>query len=289
MEKINDRIVKLRKLSNLTQMQLAQKLDVSDKLISKWECGESIPNVEDILRISQVFGVSLDYLLKGVVSLQDNKILNRPPTWDEKADLFLEKCLKIIKDKGLIKFKDILLPKKGTSEIRNRIVQSLVGGVFRTTEFGGYQGRWWEDYMPYLDISKLLALDNYELYLKMIDLPITYGDLRKYLHDINDTEGLRITAPKDNSSNDWTRVSEKKLRYADIQGLTDERFYSIISDKDEALRKLSYTNKNYWKIVRVLIESGAKKTYFRDEYNGYVEDIPGTALLYEMALLKTNK
>ncbi len=280
MQNINDRIIKLRKLANLTQIQVAQKLNVSDKLVSKWECGESVPNVEDILKLSQIFGVTLDYLLKGDISEQDNKILNRPPTWDEKADLFIEKCLNIIKEKGLIKYKEILLPKKEN--------QTLIGGVFRTTKFGEYQGRWWEDYMPYLDVKKLLALDNFELYSQLIDLPSTFGDLRKYLAEKNDAEGLRITTPTNRSSNGWTRESEKILRYADIENLTDERFYVVIIDKDVALSELNFSNKNYWKIVLTLIENGAK-IYKPNGEISYVEDRPVTALLYEMALLKTKK
>lgn len=298
METINDRIIKLRKLSNVTQIQLAQKLNVSDKLISKWECGDSSPSVDDVLRLSQIFGVSLDYLLKGIISPQDDKIINRPPTWEEKADLYIEKCLKIIKDKGLIKYKDLLVPKKGATEVDYRgrkLAQSqpsLIGGVFRTTKFDNYQGYWWEDYMPYLDIAKLLALDNYDLYAQLIDLPATFGDLRKYLKEKNDVEGLRITTPKNQSSNAWTRESEKRLTVSDIQNLTDERFYIKVEDKDEALRTLNLDNKNYWVIVRTLIENGAKKTYYVncDSYSErWHSDLPGTAVLYEMALLKTKK
>lgn len=292
MENINDRIIKLRKLSNLTQIQLAQKLNVSDKLISKWECGESTPGVEDVLKLSQIFGVSLDYLLKGIVSPQDNKIINRPPTWDELADIYLEKCLKIIKDKGLLKFKEVLLPKKHTIQNGKKIEQSLIDGVFRTTKFDNYQGYWWNDYMPYLDIKKLLALDNYDLYTQLFDLPSTFGDLRKYLKEKNDVEGLCITTPKDQSSNAWTRESEKRLTVSDIQNLTDERFYIKVEDKDEALRTLNLDNKNYWVIVRTLIENGAKKTYYVNCDNHserWHSDLPGTAVLYEMALLKTKK
>lgn len=146
--------------------------------------------------------------------------------------------------------------------------------------------------MPYLDIKKLLALDNYELYIKLIDLPSTFGDLRNYLKEKNDVEGLRITTSKDQSSNAWTRESEKRLTVSDIQNLTDERFYIKVEDKDEALRTLNLDNKNYWVIVRTLIENGAKKTYYVDSddyYGGWQSDLPGTAVLYEMSLLKTKK
>ena len=67
MNKINlsNNIVKLRKKHNLTQSQLAEKLFVSDKTVSKWENGGGYPEISTLSRIAEVFGVSIDYLLKG--------------------------------------------------------------------------------------------------------------------------------------------------------------------------------------------------------------------------------
>ena len=54
----------LRQASRMTQMELASKLNYSDKAISKWERGESIPDVIVLKTIADLFGVSLDYLLE---------------------------------------------------------------------------------------------------------------------------------------------------------------------------------------------------------------------------------
>ncbi|MBQ3146091.1 MAG: helix-turn-helix transcriptional regulator [Clostridia bacterium] len=57
-------IIKLRKEKKLTQIEFAQKLNYSDKAISKWERAESLPDVIVLKQISDIFGISVDYLLK---------------------------------------------------------------------------------------------------------------------------------------------------------------------------------------------------------------------------------
>ena len=66
-------IVDLRIASNMTQSELAQKLNYSDKAVSKWERAESIPDVAVLMEIAQVFGVSLDYLTKEEHSCEEEK------------------------------------------------------------------------------------------------------------------------------------------------------------------------------------------------------------------------
>ena len=59
-----ERIITLRKGKELTQEQLAERLNVSRQSISKWESGQVIPDAEKIVALSKVFDVTLDYLLK---------------------------------------------------------------------------------------------------------------------------------------------------------------------------------------------------------------------------------
>ncbi len=61
---IAQNITALRQASKMTQIELAEKLNYSDKAISKWERGESIPDVLVLKTIADLFGVSLDYLLE---------------------------------------------------------------------------------------------------------------------------------------------------------------------------------------------------------------------------------
>lgn len=57
-------ISELRKSQSLTQIQFAEKLNYSDKAVSKWERGESIPDVIVLKQIADLFSVSVDYLLQ---------------------------------------------------------------------------------------------------------------------------------------------------------------------------------------------------------------------------------
>lgn len=54
----------LRREAGLTQLELAEKLNYSDKAVSKWERGESIPDVAVLKKFADMFGVTVDYLLK---------------------------------------------------------------------------------------------------------------------------------------------------------------------------------------------------------------------------------
>lgn len=59
-----DKIIDLRKKSGWSQEELAERMDVSRQSISKWESAQSVPDMARILRLSELFGVSTDYLLK---------------------------------------------------------------------------------------------------------------------------------------------------------------------------------------------------------------------------------
>ena len=56
-------ISELRKRQKLTQLELAEKLNYSDKAVSKWERGESVPDITVLKSISELFGVTVDYLI----------------------------------------------------------------------------------------------------------------------------------------------------------------------------------------------------------------------------------
>lgn len=59
-----DKIIKLRKENGWSQEELAVRMDVSRQSVSKWESMNSIPDLDKIVKLSQLFGVSTDYLLK---------------------------------------------------------------------------------------------------------------------------------------------------------------------------------------------------------------------------------
>lgn len=63
MMNIGNKIHQLRKISGMTQEQLSEKLNVSRQTISKWESGNTSPDLESIVKVSKIFHVSLDDLL----------------------------------------------------------------------------------------------------------------------------------------------------------------------------------------------------------------------------------
>ncbi len=62
---LGETIYKLRTEKNLSQVDLAEMLEVSRQSISKWENNSAVPELEKIVRLSEIFGVSLDELVKG--------------------------------------------------------------------------------------------------------------------------------------------------------------------------------------------------------------------------------
>ena len=62
---IGRRIAALRAEQNMTQAELAERLHLSDKAVSKWETTDSCPDINLLPALSDIFGVSIDYLVRG--------------------------------------------------------------------------------------------------------------------------------------------------------------------------------------------------------------------------------
>ncbi len=58
-----DNLLQLRKINHMSQEALAEKINVSRQTLSKWETGESLPDIENSKRIAEIFGVTLDDLV----------------------------------------------------------------------------------------------------------------------------------------------------------------------------------------------------------------------------------
>ena len=86
-----------RKEQGLTQRQLAEKLAVSDKTISKWECGNGLPEVSLMLPLCEVLSISVNELLCGERIVNDD--------YKQKAE---DKMMELIKERNENKKKLIL-------------------------------------------------------------------------------------------------------------------------------------------------------------------------------------
>lgn len=74
-----DKLSYLRKKLGWSQEELANQMEVSRQSVSKWESGQSIPEIEKMIRLSDIFDVSLDYLLK------DGREVDRPENTREEG------------------------------------------------------------------------------------------------------------------------------------------------------------------------------------------------------------
>lgn len=76
--RLGQKITELRKKNNLSQESLAEKMNVSRQAVSKWESDQSIPDIEKIVSLSELFGVTTDYLLKSGAPSFEIKTVNIP-------------------------------------------------------------------------------------------------------------------------------------------------------------------------------------------------------------------
>lgn len=71
------KLLALRTQHKYSQEALAEKLNVSRQAISKWELGTTLPETEKVIALSEFFGVSIDYLLKDNVKLNQTESMDR--------------------------------------------------------------------------------------------------------------------------------------------------------------------------------------------------------------------
>ena len=86
--KIGKFIAKCRKKVNLTQMQLAEKLGITDKAISKWERGIAMPDTSIMLELCDILGISVNELLSGeIINMENNHQKNEQLLLDMAKEL----------------------------------------------------------------------------------------------------------------------------------------------------------------------------------------------------------
>ena len=71
-EKIGKFIAECRKEKNLTQLQLAEKLNISNRAVSKWETGKSCPDVSIMMELCDILGINVNELLSGERIIMEN-------------------------------------------------------------------------------------------------------------------------------------------------------------------------------------------------------------------------
>ena len=90
-----DRIQYLRKSKGISQEELADKVGVSRQAVSKWESEQSTPDLEKIIIMSDFFGVTTDYILKGIEPVADKEQKNKELTEVTSGSIRSGKCTTI--------------------------------------------------------------------------------------------------------------------------------------------------------------------------------------------------
>lgn len=98
-----EKIVKLRKEQGWSQEELAMRLKVSRQSVSKWESMASMPDLDKILKMSELFGVSTDYLLKDEAPAEDGCINGESQSQEDARSVTVEEAnqyLSTVRDAG---------------------------------------------------------------------------------------------------------------------------------------------------------------------------------------------
>ena len=135
-EKIGKFILELRKQKGLTQKELAEKVGVSDKTISKWECGNSIPDISYLEALCNSLDISVNELLSGERLSQES--------YSEKAEENI-----------------MALMKENENNKKGNFIRIILGSIFAIMPFGIAMicsGRGMSMWMNYYDFVSVLML-----------------------------------------------------------------------------------------------------------------------------------
>lgn len=155
-ESIGNRIAKLRKENRMSQENLAEKLGVSAQAVSKWENGQSCPDISLLPQIAKLLGVSVDELLTG--KTDEVKLL---PESQRKPLEELTLRVKVLSADG--------------DKVRVNLPMPLVkiGLELGMLEISGSN----TDALKNLDLNKILALVEQGAIGKLVEVESAQGDL----------------------------------------------------------------------------------------------------------------
>ena len=88
-------IIELRKKNNWTQAELADKLNYSDKAVSKWERAEAVPDIETLHALAELFGVTVDYFLYYGKQVQQEYVVPKIENLFQKLAILFLSCIVI--------------------------------------------------------------------------------------------------------------------------------------------------------------------------------------------------
>lgn len=75
---LSDNLIMLRNIHGFSQEEVAEKIDISRQAYAKWESGKTIPDIEKCSRLAELYGVTLDSLIK-TERLEDGRVITPSP------------------------------------------------------------------------------------------------------------------------------------------------------------------------------------------------------------------
>ena len=156
--RIGSNIAAYRKRDCLTQVSLAEKLNYSDKAVSKWERGESVPDVLTLMQLAEQFGITV------------NELVCDPNALPENSDSKLEKAMTQVSEKAL--------KRKANKNVIQALSSTLV---------------WFVALLAFVILSSFDSLERYSCLLFFVAIPanaIVLLSLRSAWHDFRWNQAL---------------------------------------------------------------------------------------------------
>lgn len=175
---IGDRIYELRTSNNMSQGDLANELGVSRQSVSKWETGQSIPDVDRIVNISKIFDVTVDYLVNDSHDIEKEQ----SNTGSIQRDDLLE---------------DSVLTRKKYyyyNETRTKIISLIILLIFVPINISIYnKGIYGQVDLDIIFLSKMFFRDSMYDFVWII---MIIGSLIKFVKDIKTGEKTKVLITK---------------------------------------------------------------------------------------------
>lgn len=137
MMQLSEKLVKLRKAKGLSQLKLAEMMDVSRQAVSRWETGKAAPSTDNLKYLGSLYNVPLEYLLHDDES--EPVYLNQEPGQESSV--------------------------KDTKKSNRKIALLIAAGVIIVILFAMFFGNKGEDPIPMEDIegSDMVTIDDFEM------------------------------------------------------------------------------------------------------------------------------
>lgn len=136
--RLEEKLTVLRKESGYTQLDLAEKVRVSRQAISKWETGRALPSAENLKYLSELFGVSVDYLLSDDMTEEPKPKEQEPAPEPQTEEPQTEEAVFPEKEKG--------------KPVRWKYITALLLAVLLGLLIGVFVGKYSERHISIVDI-----------------------------------------------------------------------------------------------------------------------------------------